>query len=42
MFFIYTNDLSADLSANAKLLAGDNSFFSIVCDNNTSETHLMI
>ena len=40
LFFIYINDLSDDLSTNAKLFAGDTSLFSVVRDINTSAIHL--
>ena len=40
LFFIYINDLSDDLSTNAKLFADDNSFFFEVRNINTSATHL--
>ena len=40
LFFIYINDLSDDLSTNAKLFADDTSLFSVVRDINTSATHL--
>ena len=37
---IYINDLSDDLSTNAKIFAGDTSLFSVVCDIRTSAAHL--
>ena len=40
LFFIYINDLSDDLSTNAKLFADDTSLFSVVRDINTSAAHL--
>ena len=40
LFLIYINDLSDDLSTNAKLFAGDTSLFSVVRDINTSAAHL--
>ena len=40
LFLIYINDLSDDLSTNAKLFADDTSLFSVVCDINTSAAHL--
>ena len=40
LFFIYINELSDDLSTNAKLLADDTSLFSVVRDINTSAAHL--
>ena len=40
LFLIYINDLSDDLSTNAKLFADDTSLFSVVRDINTSATHL--
>ena len=40
LFFIYINDLSDDLSTNAKLFSGDTSLFSAVRDINTSAAHL--
>ena len=40
LFFIYINDLSDDLSTNAKLFADDTSIFSVVRNINTSATHL--
>ena len=40
LFLIYINDLSDDLSTNAKLFAGDTSLFSVVRDINTSTAHL--
>ena len=40
LFFIYINDISDDLSTNAKLFADDTSLFSVVPNINTSATHL--
>ena len=40
LFLIYINDLSYDLSTNAKLFADDTSLFSVILDINTSATHL--
>ena len=40
LFLIYINDLSDDLSTNAKLFAEDISLISIVCDFDTSAAHL--
>ena len=40
LFLIYINDLSDNLSTNAKLFAGDTSLFSVVRDINTSAIHL--
>ena len=40
LFLIYINDLSDDLSPNARLFADDTSLFSIVRDINTSAAHL--
>ena len=40
LFLIYVNDLSDDLSTNAKLFADDTSLFPIVCNINTSAAHL--
>ena len=40
LFLIYINDLSDDLSTNAKLFADDTSLFSVVRDIKTSATHL--
>ena len=40
LFLIYINDLSDDLSTNAKLFADDTSLFSVVRDINTSAVHL--
>ena len=40
LFLIYINDLSYDLSTNAKLFADDTSLFSVIRDINTSATHL--
>ena len=40
LFLIYINDLSDDLSTNAKLFADDTSLFSVVRDINTSAAHL--
>ena len=40
IFLIYINDLSGDLSINAKLFADYTSLFSIVRDINPSTTHL--
>ena len=40
LFLIYINDLSDDLSTNAKLFADDTSLFSIVQNVNTSASHL--
>ena len=39
-FFIHINDLSDDLTTNAKLFADDTSLFSIVRDMNASTTNL--
>ena len=39
LVLIYINDLSDDLSANAKLFADDTSIFSVVRDINTSAAH---
>ena len=40
LYLIYINDLSDDLSTNAKLFADDTSLFSVVRDINTSADHL--
>ena len=40
LFLIYINDLSDDLSPNARLFADDTSLFSVVRDINTSAAHL--
>ena len=40
IFLIYINDLSDDLSTNAKLVADDIYLFSVVRDINTSAAHL--
>ena len=40
IFFIYINDLSDDLSTNAKLFVDDTSLLSVVRDINTSAIHL--
>ena len=40
LFLIYINDLSDDLSSNAKLFANDASLFSVVQDINTSAIDL--
>ena len=40
LFFIYINDLSDDLSKNAKLFVDDTSLFSVVHDINTSAAYL--
>ena len=40
LFFVYTNDLSNDLSANFKLFADDTSLFSAVNNIHTSVTTL--
>ena len=40
LFLIYINDLSDDLSRNAKLFADDTSLYSVVRDIKTSATHL--
>ena len=40
LFFIYINDLSDDLSTNAKPFADNTSLFSVVRDINTSAAHL--
>ena len=40
LFFIYINDLSDDLSTNAKLFVDDTSLFSVAHDINTSAAHL--
>ena len=40
LFFIYINDVSDDLSTNAKLFADDTFLFSVVRDINTSSIHL--
>ena len=40
LFLIYTDDLSDDLSTNAKLFADGTPLFSVVRDINTSATHL--
>ena len=40
LFLIYINDLSDDLSTNAKLFADDTSLFSVVRDINTLAAHL--
>ena len=40
LFLIYFNDLSDDLSTNAKLFPDDTSLFSVVRDINTSAAHL--
>ena len=40
LFLIYINDLSDDLSTNAKLSADDTSLFSVVRDINNSAAHL--
>ena len=40
LFLIYINDLSDDLSTNAKVFADDTSLFSVVRDINTSAAHL--
>ena len=42
LFLIYINDLSDDLSTNAKLFADDRSLFSKVKNVNTSESHFNI
>ena len=39
-FWFYINDLSENLSKNAKLFADDSSLFSVVRNINTSATHL--
>ena len=40
LFLIYINDLSDDLSTNAKPFTDDASLFSVVRDINTSAAHL--
>ena len=40
LFLIYINDLSDNLSSNAKLFADDTSLFSVVHDVNTSAKQL--
>ena len=40
LFLLYINDLSRDLSSNAKLFADGTSLFSTVRDINISATHL--
>ena len=40
LFLIYINNLSDDLSANAKFFADDTSLLSAICDINTSAAHL--
>ena len=42
LFLIYINDLSDDLSTNAKLFADDRSLFSKVKNVNTSASHFNI
>ena len=40
MFLIYINDLTEDLSTNAKLFADDTSLFSVIHDIQTSANNL--
>ena len=40
LFLIYNNDLTEDLSSNAKLFAGDTSLFSVIHDIQTSANNL--
>ena len=40
LFLIYIDDVSHDLSTNAKLFAGDTTLFYVVRDINTLATHL--
>ena len=40
LFLIFINDLSENLTSNAKLFAGDKSLFSVVRDVNTSTKEL--
>ena len=40
LFLIYINDLSEELSSNAKLFVDDTSLFSVIHDSNTSAFEL--